>query len=264
MRGFATNPTPASGTQAEHPRVTAISAQARTTPWGGKPWRPSASAPQQPASMAAYSPGNASAVQPQSQGTPYSQQFGTTTFNYAPSPAGGTMPAAQQNTPAYYDASGRPAPGPGEGPTFTPSYFDASGRSVSFDQQQAQRAALLQQAMQADMRSQLANTFNQNIGTNAMDRQAMIQRAGDMVDGGFYNPFSAMFGQGPALGGTPSISAPSFSPSPAMPPPAPQSPEFTPPDTLARLASQASPAMYRAMQLYQDSGAGRPLRAGLL
>lgn len=195
--------------------------------------------------MSVYAPGNAQPVQPQSQGAQYAAQqrmplpsntsstgnqnlpdFGDdmrygqdvnysqenayrlpATVNYAPSPDGGTMPFAPPQRQTYYDRKGQPVADPTQVATFRPTYYDMTGKPVSFDQQQAQRAAALVQTQQADMPFRLANVFNQNIGSNALDYNSVLGQANKMVENGFYNPFSAMYGQGQGVGGTPDIAS---------------------------------------------------------
>jgi hypothetical protein len=116
--------------------------------------------------------------------------------------------------------------------SFTAQYLDYLGNPVSFEQQQAQRAALLQQVRQAELPFVFGNALNQDMGPPTLDARALLENANQMVDDGFYNPFLRRLQRDPMeqLGqqATPSLYDPSpasYTPQPssdwkALPPPA--------------------------------------------
>lgn len=85
---------------------------------------------------------------------------------------------------------GRPAP-------FQANYYDLQGRPTSFEQQQAQRGAMVEQMRKSELPYNFANAFNQNIGPPQYDFNSMLDTANKAVDNGYYNPFQSQF-QAPA------------------------------------------------------------------
>jgi hypothetical protein len=60
-------------------------------------------------------------------------------------------------------------------------------------QAQLQRDAMVQQMNQATLPYQMANIFGQDLGAPQFDFQAMLGRANDAIQSGFYNPFTRYF-----------------------------------------------------------------------
>jgi len=140
-----------------------------------------------PAQMSMYSPGRAQPVQAQSQGTPYGQQA---TVAQQPSLAN-QNPYATTQPGAYYQGQ----------------YFGGD-TATAISQAQRQRDATVMQALQATMPYTLANVFGQDLGAPNYDFQGMIGKANQMVQDGFYNPFTQYFEQQAAPLNSPSQYAP--------------------------------------------------------
>lgn len=128
-----------------------------------------ASQPTKAPDMSAYSPGRAQPTQTQGQGTPYGQP-------------------AQQQQPANPYAN--MAPG---------VYY--GGQQIPGNQQQAIQAAMAQRDAMAvlvnnnNMQYSLANAFGQDIGRPQFDYGSAMQQAQNMVQNGFYNPFTQYYNQ---------------------------------------------------------------------
>jgi hypothetical protein len=114
--------------------------------------------------MSMYSPGRAQSTPPSSQGTPY-------------------------NTPQNPFANMQPgvySPG-GFSPAANPLQAQANAMN--------QRAAFVQQANQAMLPFQYAQSTGQNFGAPQFDLPGMRQQAQQMVQDGWYNPFQRYFAQ---------------------------------------------------------------------
>jgi hypothetical protein len=145
-------------------------------------------APSKGGDFSAYAPGKAQPTQTPSLGTPYGQQDW-----YSPKPISQSFGAPQDPVVSLQrqqsqlgDYGNNPDARP-QG--FAAQYFDYSGNPVSFEQQQAQRAAMVQQLRQAELPFVFGNALNQNMGPQTLDVPTLLTNANTMVDNGFYNPF---------------------------------------------------------------------------
>jgi|688.fasta_scaffold19304_11 hypothetical protein len=236
--------------------------------------QPAAPQTKQSGSMdfSAYAPGKAQPTQTPSLGTAYGQQNW-----YSPRPTSQSFGAPQGPTFSVQQHQQSPFGNYGNTPnarpqSFTSQYFDYSGNPVSFEQQQAQRAAMVQQVRRAELPFVFGNALNQNMGPQTLDVPTLLGNANQMVDDGFYNPFLQRLQQDPmqqlgqyappSLYGNPT-GAPSMQPfgnpygpmsgGPRMPPTAPSMqadpyqqwlstlPGYQPRDQWMTRQSQASP-----------------------
>ena len=152
--------------------------------------------PTKPPDLSSYAPGRAQATQTPSFGSAYGQQDWS-----RPGPVSQSFGAPQEPTYSLQRQQsdmGNYGNTPDARPQgFTSQYFDYSGNPVSFEQQQAQRAALLQQVRQAELPFVFGNALNQDMGPRTLDAQTLLGNANRMVDDGFYNPFLRRLQQDP-------------------------------------------------------------------
>lgn len=175
--------------------------------WTAPNWGPGNPYPQQaqpqsapkPPSMPLYQQGQAQPRQ-QSFGTPYDPQSSGSVNMSAwgrPQPTSQTFGAPRQPTVSVTNQqsafgnmgntqTGRPQP-------FQANYYDLQGNPTSFEQQQAQRAAMVEQMRQAELPYVLANSFNKNLGPQQYDFNSMLEGANKAVENGYYNPFQRYF-----------------------------------------------------------------------
>jgi len=161
--------------------------------------QPAAPQTKQSGSMdfSAYAPGKAQPTQTPSLGTAYGQQNW-----YSPRPTSQSFGAPQGPTFSVQQHQQSPFGNYGNTPnarpeSFTSQYFDYSGNPVSFEQQQAQRAAMVQQVRRAELPFVFGNALNQNMGPQTLDVPTLLGNANQMVDDGFYNPFLQRLQQDP-------------------------------------------------------------------
>ena len=135
--------------------------------------------------------GRAQPVQPQSQGTPYGQQPSPFGQQYTPpSPPPFPANAGQQSNPFA---------------NMQPGVYDASGRFLGQDmslinQRQTFGDALGQISQANDARvNMFGNLLGMNVGSGAIDQQAMMQQAQRMMDAGWTNPFNEIFARSNAI-----------------------------------------------------------------
>jgi hypothetical protein len=115
--------------------------------------------------------------QPSAKGTQPGTAFagGTANFNERTGSYAGLAPGVYTPTGKFY--GGDPAQG--------------------LMQAQRERDAFVMQMNQAMLPYQMANVFGQDLGAPNYDFNAMIGRANNMIENGFYNPFTQYFSQDP-------------------------------------------------------------------
>lgn len=132
--------------------------------------------------------------QPQQPAAPQTKQSGSMDFSaYAPGKAQPTQ------TPSLGTAYGQPQANPYA--NMQPGVYSPGGQFYGGNQSQGladamrQRDAFVQQSMQAMLPYQVANFTKQDFGQPQFDLQGMRNAASQMVQDGFYNPFTQYFQQ---------------------------------------------------------------------
>lgn len=123
-------------------------------------------------------------------------------FNQAPSP---------QKAPdmsAYRPGQAQPIPPQGEQNPYAnmaPGVYGMDGKQIPGDMGTAlntalqQRAAMAQLVNQNNLKYDMANVFQQDLGAPQLDYGSMMQQAQKMVQDGYYNPFQRYFEEQDAL-----------------------------------------------------------------